>query len=109
MTAVDQPKSAWSDALRAAHAFAVDPHGLGGARIRAAATPARDVLMKAIAAGLGPSWPLRRVPLSVSEETLSGSLDLAATRGLQYNPLTRRYRLSDDTSVNYLFACRKVA
>jgi 2-polyprenyl-6-hydroxyphenyl methylase/3-demethylubiquinone-9 3-methyltransferase len=30
-------------------------------------------------------------------------------RGMQYNPLTRRYWLSDDTSVNYLLACRKPA
>jgi 2-polyprenyl-6-hydroxyphenyl methylase/3-demethylubiquinone-9 3-methyltransferase len=29
------------------------------------------------------------------------------SRGMQYNPLTRRYWLSADTSVNYLFACRK--
>jgi 2-polyprenyl-6-hydroxyphenyl methylase / 3-demethylubiquinone-9 3-methyltransferase len=29
------------------------------------------------------------------------------TRGLSYNPLTRQYRLSDDTQVNYLLACRK--
>jgi len=29
------------------------------------------------------------------------------TRGLEYNPLTRRYRLSDDASVNYLVATRK--
>ena len=28
---------------------------------------------------------------------------------MEYNPLTRRYWLSDDTSVNYLFACRKPA
>jgi 2-polyprenyl-6-hydroxyphenyl methylase/3-demethylubiquinone-9 3-methyltransferase len=35
--------------------------------------------------------------------------DLAATRGLEYNPLSRRYRLSSDTSVNYLVACRKPA
>ncbi len=34
-------------------------------------------------------------------------LELTATRGMQYNPLTRRYWLSDDTSVNYLFACRR--
>ena len=34
-------------------------------------------------------------------------LSLAATRGLTYNPLTRRYRLGADTSVNYLIACRK--
>jgi 2-polyprenyl-6-hydroxyphenyl methylase / 3-demethylubiquinone-9 3-methyltransferase len=37
------------------------------------------------------------------------SLDLAATRGLAYNPITQRYRLSVDTSVNYLLACRKPA
>ena len=36
-------------------------------------------------------------------------LDLQATRGLKYNPLTRRYRLDDDTGVNYLVACRKAA
>lgn len=28
-------------------------------------------------------------------------------RGMEYNPLTRRYRLCDDTSVNYLVATRK--
>jgi 2-polyprenyl-6-hydroxyphenyl methylase/3-demethylubiquinone-9 3-methyltransferase len=26
---------------------------------------------------------------------------------MEYNPLTRRYWLSGDTSVNYLLACRK--
>ncbi len=36
-------------------------------------------------------------------------LSLEASRGLEYNPLTRRFRLSADTSVNYLFACRKRA
>ena len=39
----------------------------------------------------------------------SAGLDPVATRGLEYNPLTRRYRLSADTSVNYLVACRKAA
>jgi 2-polyprenyl-6-hydroxyphenyl methylase/3-demethylubiquinone-9 3-methyltransferase len=34
-------------------------------------------------------------------------LELVTTRGLEYNPLTRRYRLTADTSVNYLVACRK--
>ena len=28
-------------------------------------------------------------------------------RGMEYNPLTERFRLSDDTSVNYLVACRR--
>ena len=34
-------------------------------------------------------------------------LDLRHTRGLQYNPLTRRYWLSTDTSVNYMLAMQK--
>lgn len=34
-------------------------------------------------------------------------LGLQATRGLEYNPLTRRYWLSGDTSVNYLHATQK--
>ena len=36
-------------------------------------------------------------------------LAMQASRGMQYNPLTRRYWLSDDTSVNYLIACRRSA
>ncbi len=36
-------------------------------------------------------------------------LELQGSRGLEYNPLTRRYWLSGDTSVNYMFACRKPA
>jgi 2-polyprenyl-6-hydroxyphenyl methylase/3-demethylubiquinone-9 3-methyltransferase len=36
-------------------------------------------------------------------------LDLVDTRGMQYNPLTRRYWLSADTSVNYMVACGKPA
>ncbi|HOM12433.1 MAG TPA: bifunctional 2-polyprenyl-6-hydroxyphenol methylase/3-demethylubiquinol 3-O-methyltransferase UbiG [Rubrivivax sp.] len=34
-------------------------------------------------------------------------LDPAASRGMEYNPLTRRFRLTDDCSVNYLLACRR--
>ena len=37
----------------------------------------------------------------------SAGLDLLQTRGMEYNPLTKRYWLSGDTSVNYLLACRK--
>ncbi len=32
-----------------------------------------------------------------------------ASRGLEYNPLTKRYWLSADTSVNYMVACRRAA
>ncbi len=34
-------------------------------------------------------------------------LELKQTRGMEYNPLTRRYWLSSDTGVNYMFATRK--
>jgi 2-polyprenyl-6-hydroxyphenyl methylase / 3-demethylubiquinone-9 3-methyltransferase len=34
-------------------------------------------------------------------------LDLLQTQGMEYNPLTRRYWLGGDTSVNYLAAARK--
>jgi 2-polyprenyl-6-hydroxyphenyl methylase/3-demethylubiquinone-9 3-methyltransferase len=34
-------------------------------------------------------------------------LGLQTTRGMEYNPLTRRYWLSANVGVNYLFACRK--
>lgn len=37
----------------------------------------------------------------------TAGLDLTHTRGLEHNPLTQRYWLSDDTSVNYMFATRK--
>jgi 2-polyprenyl-6-hydroxyphenyl methylase/3-demethylubiquinone-9 3-methyltransferase len=34
-------------------------------------------------------------------------LEVQGFKGMEYNPLTRRYKLSQDTSVNYLVACRK--
>jgi 2-polyprenyl-6-hydroxyphenyl methylase/3-demethylubiquinone-9 3-methyltransferase len=34
-------------------------------------------------------------------------LDLQRTRGMEYNPLTKRYWLSGDTSVNYMFATQR--
>jgi 2-polyprenyl-6-hydroxyphenyl methylase/3-demethylubiquinone-9 3-methyltransferase len=37
----------------------------------------------------------------------SSALELAHSRGIQYNPLTRRYWLSADTSVNYLMATQR--
>ena len=39
----------------------------------------------------------------------SGGLDLQRTAGMGYNPITRRYWMNTDTSVNYLFATRKAA
>lgn len=36
-------------------------------------------------------------------------LELTETCGLEHNPITKRYWLSSDTSVNYMIACRKPA
>ena len=46
-------------------------------------------------------------PSQLAQWSRDAGLELAETRGLQYNPITRRYWLSADTSVNYMFACRK--
>ena len=46
-------------------------------------------------------------PSELARWTREAGLELQGTRGMAYNPLTKRYWLSDDTSVNYLVACRK--
>ena len=46
-------------------------------------------------------------PSELASYCRSGQLDLLHTRGMGYNPLTRRYWLHTDTSVNYLFATQK--
>ena len=46
-------------------------------------------------------------PSELAGHCRAAGLDLEGTRGMQYNPLTRHYWLSADTSVNYLFATRK--
>jgi 2-polyprenyl-6-hydroxyphenyl methylase/3-demethylubiquinone-9 3-methyltransferase len=48
-------------------------------------------------------------PSELTRWCRDAGLDAAATRGLEYNPFTRRYWLSADTSVNYMIACRKTA
>jgi 2-polyprenyl-6-hydroxyphenyl methylase / 3-demethylubiquinone-9 3-methyltransferase len=46
-------------------------------------------------------------PSELAKACRDAGLAVQHTRGLQYNPLTERYWLSDDTSVNYLFACQR--
>ena len=46
-------------------------------------------------------------PSELAQWCRDAGLQLEHTRGMQYNPITGRYWLSDDTSVNYLFACRR--
>ena len=47
------------------------------------------------------------LPSELARWCRGAGLAVRATRGLEYNPLTRRYWLSSDTSVNYLYACRR--
>jgi 2-polyprenyl-6-hydroxyphenyl methylase/3-demethylubiquinone-9 3-methyltransferase len=46
-------------------------------------------------------------PSELARWTRDAGLGLQGTRGMQYNPLTKRYWLSEDASVNYLVACRR--
>ena len=46
-------------------------------------------------------------PSELASFCRDSGLQQSASRGLEYNPLTRRYRLTADTSVNYLVATRK--
>lgn len=46
-------------------------------------------------------------PSELATWSRAAGLELDQTRGMQYNPLTRRYWLSGDTSVNYLAAARR--
>ena len=48
-------------------------------------------------------------PSELARHARDAGLVLQAMKGMQYNPLTRRYWLSGDTSVNYLVACRRPA
>jgi len=48
-------------------------------------------------------------PSELAASCRSAGLHVQNTRGLEYNPLTRRYWLSADTSVNYLVATRRTA
>ena len=46
-------------------------------------------------------------PSELARACRSAGLQLLQTRGMQYNPLTRRYWLDEDPSVNYLVATRR--
>jgi 2-polyprenyl-6-hydroxyphenyl methylase / 3-demethylubiquinone-9 3-methyltransferase len=46
-------------------------------------------------------------PSELAAHCRAASLSLEQTRGMEYNPLTQRYWLSSDTSVNYLVSSRR--
>lgn len=48
-------------------------------------------------------------PSELAGMARAAALEPREFRGIGYAPLTRRFRLTSDTSVNYLFACRRPA
>jgi 2-polyprenyl-6-hydroxyphenyl methylase/3-demethylubiquinone-9 3-methyltransferase len=48
-------------------------------------------------------------PSELARWCREAGLSVDGTRGMEYNPITRRYWLSADTSVNYLLATRRAA
>lgn len=46
-------------------------------------------------------------PSELSSWARNLGLEITATCGMSYNPLTRTYRLGDDVSVNYLMCCTR--
>ena len=46
-------------------------------------------------------------PSEMAAHCRAAGLEVTGSRGMEYNPLTRRYWLSSDSSVNYLIAARK--
>ena len=79
MQAAHGERDPWLDALQAARLLAVDPHGLGGVQVHAGHGPVRDAWLTLLQTLLPASTPMRRLPLSISDDRLLGGLDLAAT------------------------------
>jgi len=46
-------------------------------------------------------------PSELSRFARDAGLDVVEFKGMEFNPLSKRYRLTADTSVNYLIACRR--
>jgi 2-polyprenyl-6-hydroxyphenyl methylase / 3-demethylubiquinone-9 3-methyltransferase len=46
-------------------------------------------------------------PSELAQLCRDAGLELQASRGLTYNPVTQRYSLGQDTDVNYMLACRR--
>lgn len=46
-------------------------------------------------------------PSELAASCREAGLDLVGTKGMEYNPITQRYALTTDSSVNYMLAARK--
>jgi len=65
-----------------------------------------EYLLKLLPAGTH-DWARFIRPAEAAAWARRAKLDMTQIIGMTYNPLTRRYRLEDDVSVNYLMAFRK--
>jgi len=54
-------------------------------------------------------WSRFITPSELAAACRAAQLDVRQMRGMQYNPLTRRYWLDGDTRVNYLVATQRPA
>jgi len=54
-------------------------------------------------------WSRFLRPSELAAHARRAGLDVAEVTGMTYNPMTRTYRLEDDTAVNYLMACTRPA
>jgi 2-polyprenyl-6-hydroxyphenyl methylase / 3-demethylubiquinone-9 3-methyltransferase len=48
-------------------------------------------------------------PSELAQYVRSAQLDIVEIKGISYGPLSKRFALSNDSSINYLMACRRVA
>jgi magnesium chelatase subunit D len=69
----------WPDAVLIATAFASDPTGLAGVRIRGPSGPTRDQWLELVRDLLPVDTAMRRCPVLIDEERLLGGLDLTAS------------------------------
>lgn len=74
--------------------LAVDPHAIGGVRLRARQGAARDAWLSFVQAVLEQQGPVRRCPATCPDERLIGGLDLAATLAAG-RPIVERGLLAD--------------
>lgn len=87
------------DALIAAILLAIDPAGLGGARLRGLPGPGRDQWLSALRALFGTDAPWRKMPAQIDDERLLGGLDLSATLRLGQPVLQRGVLAESDGGV----------
>ncbi len=71
----------WSDAIKAAHVMALDPHAIGGIWVQCCRGGAVEQWLSYLQDCIGPDVPYVRMPLNADDGRLLGGLDLASTLG----------------------------